>query len=545
MKKHLLALALISGAFVSCTDDSYDLDNISNDFRIGVNEYLPIAHSSVKLKDMLDEFKSDYIEEDKDNNLFFVFDTTTIVDIKPFEITIEPTSYDFESEVTIIDGVIPSQSSYSFEIPINLGFDNEDGEGRIDSINVKECKLGFYIDGDNINTGDLSLRIETSYFQFKTSTTTDPGYNSIVIKDNWIKFDENGDLFVTCTVTAEKDIPVSGTNFKLSVVTDKAQLTYNSIWGSLKSNVAQNDYTDFYINLYDDNLDFDLEVKDPKLTISAKTNCGMPLACTVKEFVGKHKSKKSTAQDSVKAKFRSGQDTLDIKDVDYAKTPGEIVPAFREEFDNVNGSLGEIFSYLPDSVKVKSSFRVNSNVDDDQSYFLLESTYLEVNINARIPLHIGQKSYLTINDTIDGIDIEKEIEDYKKSDFGVEKAEVILQLENKLPLEAIVDIKFCDVDTVAGVPHFYEFKSIHQSVKVNSASVIDKRSGSSIPTKKTIKVDDTMLEDIKHIKAICFKYTIKVPTGVDENGILLTSDCGLSASAYAHVKANITNSEDK
>ena len=53
MKNQLLALALMTAGFVSCTDDSYDLENISNDFRIGLNEYLPIASSEVKLKDIL------------------------------------------------------------------------------------------------------------------------------------------------------------------------------------------------------------------------------------------------------------------------------------------------------------------------------------------------------------------------------------------------------------------------------------------------------------------------------------------------------------
>ena len=79
MKNQLLALALMTAGFVSCTDDSYDLDNISNDFRIGLNEYLPIASSEVKLKDILSEFKTDYISEDEEGVLTFKFDTVNRV----------------------------------------------------------------------------------------------------------------------------------------------------------------------------------------------------------------------------------------------------------------------------------------------------------------------------------------------------------------------------------------------------------------------------------------------------------------------------------
>ena len=71
MKNQLLALALMTAGFVSCTDDSYDLENISNDFRIGLNEYLPIASSEVKLKYILSEFKTDYISEDEEGVLTF------------------------------------------------------------------------------------------------------------------------------------------------------------------------------------------------------------------------------------------------------------------------------------------------------------------------------------------------------------------------------------------------------------------------------------------------------------------------------------------
>lgn len=545
MKKHLLALALISGAFVSCTDDSYDLDNISNDFRIGVNEYLPIAHSSVNLKDLLDEFKTEYVDEDEDGKLFFVFDTTTTINIKPFEINIDEGTFDIASDIEIEESSIPNTFTNTFEFPIELGIDEEDGSGKIEKIHIKEGRFEFKIETNNFDADALVLSIdEIPGIKGTTrSTESKDGGLLYVVDDCWIEFPEDGKLNARCRVsvsdTYNGPVPVTGGNLNVSIVCKKTSITYYSIYGSLKSLDAQNDYTNFNIDLFEENLDFDLKVLDPKLTISAKTNAGMPIDCTFRGFVGKHSSKKDSKKDSVVATFKNNADTFNIA-MGYAKKEGDVVPAFHEEFDKVHGSLDKIFSYLPDSVTVRSAFKVNA---DSGSYFLLDSTFLDVNINARIPLHVGSGSYLTINDTIDGVDILKEIEDYQDSDFGVEKAEVILEIENKLPLEAIVDVKFCNVDSVTNKTKV--FTSIGQSVKVNSASVVDSRSGKSIPSKKTISVDDTMLDDIKQINTICFQYKIKVPTGVDENGVLLTSDCGLSAKAYAHVKANITNSKEK
>ena len=123
MKNQLLALALMTAGFVSCTDDSYDLDNISNDFRIGLNEYLPIASSEVKLKDILSEFKTEYISENPEGILTFEFDTVNRVNVKPIEIAFKESSYEFDlvakNLVTISNNVIPADPKFVVEFPIN------------------------------------------------------------------------------------------------------------------------------------------------------------------------------------------------------------------------------------------------------------------------------------------------------------------------------------------------------------------------------------------------------------------------------------------
>lgn len=548
MKKQLLALALMTAGFVGCTDDSYDLDNISNDFRIGLNEYLPIASSEVKLKDILSEFKTDYISEDEEGVLTFKFDTVNRVQVKPIEVAFKESSFEYDllsaESITLKDNVIPAGSFRAIQVtfPVKLSVDDASGKGRINEIHVKDGSFVFRIDGANIDNIYIS-GIE--------------GFSDPKFIDNTIKYDLSGKIFtfpeegfmLTCIVDVldkTKDVKISGGDSKIKIVMEESKLTYHKIVGSFKSNVEQIESTDFYINLYDDNLDFDLNVIDPKLTITGMTNSGIPLACSVKSLVGKHKTKKASKKDSVVAVFRDGRQSFDFNFLN-STVEGKEEKAFEEVFDKDNGSLDKIFNFMPDSVSVKCGIRINADPESAVPYFLLDSTYVDLNIHAEVPLKIGNASYIIIKDTVDGIDIVEDVTDYQNGDFKLDDAEIFIEFENALPLEGEVIARFCKADTAANgdvVLTHLENTKLDQTVKIPAAK-IDVNGGyitKATPSKKKINVSDDMVEDIKKINAVDFTYKIKVPKGA-VNGIVLTNDCGMSAKVYSHLKANISNKE--
>lgn len=558
MKNQLLALALMTAGFVSCTDDSYDLDNISNDFRIGLNEYLPIASSEVKLKDILSEFKTDYISENPEGILTFEFDTVNRVNVKPIEIAFKESSYEFDlvakNLVTISNNAIPANPSFLVEVPINLSVDDENGAGRIDEIHIKDGFLKFHIESNAFDAEALYIKNVNIPHDENNLFNEETGTIKINLSNQILRFPEEG-YVVTCEIAtrskyAGKDIPLTSKDVKIKVVMEESKLTYHKIVGSFKSNVEQIESTDFYINLYDDNLDFDLNVIDPKLTITGMTNSGIPLACSVKRLVGKRKTKNSSKKDSVEAVFFKGL-SYESKSYDFefepAKNENEEVEAFKEIFDKKQGSLDEIFNLLPDSVSVRCGIKIVGNDNDPKSqFFLLDSTYVDLNIHAEVPLQIGNGSYITIKDTVDGIDIVEDVTDYQDGNFKFDDVEIFLEFENELPLEGTVTAKFCRADSVNGkvVLTHIENKKLDQTVKIPAAQ-IDANSGhkiSATPSKKKIVVSDDMIEDIKKINAVDFTYKIKVPKGT-VNGVVLTKDCGMSAKVYTHLKANISNKE--
>ena len=558
MKNQLLALALMTAGFVSCTDDSYDLDNISNDFRIGLNEYLPIASSEVKLKDILSEFKTEYISENPEGILTFEFDTVNRVNVKPIEIAFKESSYEFDlvakELVTISNNVIPADPKFLVEVPINLSVDDENGAGRIDEIHIKDGFLKFHIESNAFDAEALYIKNVNIPHDENNLFNEETGTIKVNLSNQILRFPEEG-YVVTCEIAtrskyAGKDIPLTSKDVKIKVVMEESKLTYHKIKGSFKSNVEQIESTDFYINLYDDNLDFDLNVIDPKLTITGVTNSGIPLACSVKRLVGKRKTKNSSKKDSVEAVFFKGL-SYESKSYDFefnpAKNENEEVEAFKETFDKSQGSLDEIFNLLPDSVSVRCGIKIVGNDDDPKtSFFLLDSTYVDLNIHAEVPLQIGDGSYITIKDTVDGIDIVEDVTDYQDGNFKFDDVEIFIEFENELPLEGTVTAKFCRADSVNGkvVLTHIENKKLDQTVKIPAAQ-IDANSGhiiSATPSKKKIVVSDDMIEDIKKINAVDFTYKIKVPKGT-VNGVVLTNNCGMSAKVYTHLKANISNKE--
>jgi len=548
MKNQLLALALMAAGFASCTDDSYDLDNISNDFRIGLNEYLPIASSEVKLKDILSEFKTDYISEDSDGVLTFKFDTVNRVQVKPIEVAFKNNVFEYDlsssGTLTLENSAIPGNNfrALSISFPVNMSIDDASGKGKIKEIHVKDGYFRFHIESENVDVSNLYIR------EINVGKLLDihDGTTIYSLSNEIFEFPEDG-LMLTCVVDVldkSKNIQIKGNDAKIKIVMEESKLTYHKIKGSFKSNVEQIEYTDFYINLFDDNLDFKLNVLDPKLTITGMTNSGIPLACSVKSLVGKHKTKKASKKDSVVAIFRDGRQSFDFKFLNSTVEKQE-VKAFEEPFDKVNGQLDKIFNYLPDSVSVRCGIKIDADPESGVSYFLLDSTYVDLNIQAEVPLQVGDGSFITIKDTVDGIDIVEDVTDYQKGNFKFDDVEVFIEFENALPLEGTVTAKFCRADTINGkvILTHLENTKLDQTVKIPAAQIgADGFITKATPSKKKIIVSDDMVEDIKKINAVDFTYKIKVPKGA-VNGIVLTNNCGMSAKVYSHLKANISNKE--
>ena len=538
----------MTAGFASCTDDSYDLDNISNDFRIGLNEYLPIASSEVKLKDILSEFKTDYISEDPDGVLTFKFDTINRVQVKPIEVAFKNNVFEYDlsssGTLTLENNVIPGNNfrALSISFPVNMSIDDASGKGKITEIHVKDGYFRFHIESENVDVSNLYIR------EVNVGKLLDihDGTTIYSLSNEIFDFSKDG-LMLTCVVDVldkSKNIQIKGNDAKIKIVMEESKLTYHKIKGSFKSNVEQIEYTDFYINLFDDNLISGLKVVDPKLTITGMTNSGIPLACSVKSLVGKHKTKKASKKDSVVAVFRDGRQSFDFKFLNSTVEKQE-VKAFEEPFDKVNGQLDKIFNYLPDSVSVRCGIKIDADPESGISYFLLDSTYVDLNIQAEVPLQIGNGSFITIKDTVDGIDIVEDVTDYQEGNFKFDDVEIFIEFENALPLEGTVIAKFCRADTINGevVLTHLENTKLDQTVKIPAAKIgTDGWITKATPSKKKIVVSDDMVEDIKKINAVDFTYKINVPKGAVD-GVVLTKDCGMSAKVYSHLKANISNKE--
>lgn len=551
MKKQLLALALIPAAFVGCTDDSYDLDNISNDFRIGLNEYLPIASSEVKLKDILAEFKTEFISEDADGTITFVFDDTTRINIKPFDIVFKSAEFEqnFNDVYDVIEGTIPAQTSAYPTVSVEMNVDSEDGNGKIEEILVKEGTIKFHFEGTGISNEDIQIQeLKVAGVDIESTIARD-GVCEADLAGKELKF-PGGTLDIVCIIQALRDIHVTNQNANFKIVLDETRLSYKKIKGAFSSKVEQVEKTEFFLNLFDDNLDpktTKLEILEPTIAIAGSTNCGVPLKCSVKNLVVKHTKDASGKVDSLKAKFMNTTSFPSDSYMFDVKYDGDL-QIFSGTFNKNNGKLDSLFSFLPDSVSITTGVRIDGPVENGVSYYLYDSTYVDLSVAASVPLRVGSSSCVTIKDTIDGIDIVEDITDYQNGDFKLDQAEIFIEFENGLPLEAEVKAYFCHADTAANgdvVLTRINNKKLDQRIKIPAATVNELGDVvKSTPSKSKITLSDDMIEDIKKINAVDFTYKINTPSG-NVNGVFLKNTNGLAAKVYAHLKANISKTEEK
>lgn len=555
MKNQLLALALIPAAFVSCVDDSYDLDNISSDYRIGLNEYLPIASSEVKMMDVLSEFKSDYITTDSEGLLTFVFDTVNRIQINPIDLIVNPETFTFDlnevasEKINPVTKVIPARSKFYVPVKVKLEIDDENGKGRVDMIEVKEGNVIFDIEG--INTDYITVQqLEIPGDSLKYLLSKDGKVNQ-KLDGKTLQFNDN-ELEVKCLMEAVKDFQLTSSNNTFTIKMKESHVTYSKIYGAFTSTTEQVENTSFCTNLYDNNIgDYNLEVKNPTMTITGVSNTGIPMEFTINNLVAKHKPSNSSKNDSVIASFSGGDENsashsysfnVESANSEYDST------VFRIPLSKTFGSLDKLFNFMPDSVSFSTAFRFNSVQDNqpvgiDHSYFLLDDTYLNLNVHTEVPFWIGDNSFISIVDTIGDIDLVEDITDYQDGSVNLDEAEVFIEFSNALPLEATVYADFCIADTMAnGDVRLTKLENtkLNQVVKLPAAEVFNTNVINPKSSITKIKVTDDMIDDLKKINAINFRYRVNVPKG-NVDGVCLKENSSLSAKVYAHLKANISN----
>lgn len=567
LKKVILFSGLLFGAS-SCIDDSYDLDNISTDAHLDYEVYLPLAHSSVTMTDLLGKIKEDIseIEEREDGLIYFVYDTITSFELDPIKLEVKDYTYTTTLDLALPSfdsNVIPSGMTepgikagevlkFPFEVPLEI--DDHSGTGRIDKVDVKKATFKFSLGPSTINDLGRKVRLELEIpsgvveggLESKSSWNPSTGVLSLVLDESKLNLN-SAKLNLVCKIIATENIPVRelGENVDISILSEKAKIEYHTIYGAFKSAEAQMNRADLGIDIFHEkSVKYNLIVMDPSFSMDVYTNCGIPLKAEISSLLYKN-----VEGEEFLSTFRNNE-TFYSYEFNYSNKEHSKVKAFSDEFDRNHGSLDKVFNSHPDSILMDCKFTLNGDPEDGKTFFLHDTTFVETHLNAEIPFWVGNDSYIIAEDTIDGIDILSELEDYQEEDYSIDVAEVFLEFDNRLPLDAYVIAKFFQVDTVNvdGKETLRKTPideiNLDQNIKLEPA-VVDQTTGKvlySTHTKKNIKLVGAQVDDLKKLGEVVLYYKVSVPSG--SNGVKITGDCALSAKAYAHAKASITIKND-
>lgn len=563
LKKVFLFTGLLFGAS-SCVDDSYDLDNMSNDVYLDYETYMPLAHSTVTLSDFLKKVDVEEVEEREDGMIYFVYDTTASFLLDPIKLNLK--QYKYTTTVgSALPGfdpnIIPSGMSapgikagevMNFPIDVQIEIDENTGTGRIDKVLVKEATFKFQLISKGIPDLNRKIRIEievpenvvTGGLDEKMSWDPETGEASYTLDEATLTM--NSDVLpVNFKLVVLEDIELSSEEIELSLIAKKTKIKYYTLYGAFTHASAQHEKSELLIDIFHNkNMEYNLTVKDPRVRMDVFSNCGIPLRAEITSLMSKN-----TDGGVYSSVFRDGETTYKY-DFDYAREENTVEKAFSEVFDKDNGSIDKLFNNHPDSLFINCSYVIDGPLDSGETYFLQDTTRIQTRVTAEVPFWLGNDSYIISEDTIKGIDIVDELGDYQKEDYAIEVAEIFIDFENRLPLDAYVSAQFVQVDTVVvNGEDILERKvidsvNLDQSVKLEPAVIdpVTSRVLSSSLSKKSIKVIGAQVEDMKKIDEIIIRYKVSLPAG--ENGVKISGDCSLSAKAYAHVKANITVKND-
>lgn len=555
MKKlYLFFTLLVAVVFVACVDDSYDLDNFSDDVFVPIEQVFPVGSSEVSVKDLLSELDLEGLDEDADGLIYFQYDTVSTFDLNSFVFDLEGDTSLLEfggdfSGVEWSDVVVDQEFPMVARLPIR--FADESGEGRIDSAELTSALLEFELITNIPGLLDIldmevvlpaNLHAQSSSFRWDKERSV----GRLALDAVWLDLMDSDTLLFDCLFRLDGTLPLSriGEDSYVGIVSSSVDLKYKRLYGLFKAHTTQIDTSVMAIDFYEeDGVDYSLSLVDPSLEIKAWTNSGVPINVGIERLIARNCL---GAWESARYADGASKYTLMMRP---AVEEGEEVLGLHEVFNAKNGNIDRLINSSPDTVEVSTSFFVDGKESrSGGSYFLLDSTYVRVGITTMVPIWMNAGSFITLSDTIKDLDFYQDIVDYENENFEVEEATLFLEVENGLPLAVQVDFFFLAEDTLR-LPSGdslitlseIENEKFRQNVKLDASLLDVDRHIALKPTKNMVKIqaDNTMLDDMKRIRHIVVRYKVQVPLASSSTKVY--SHNIIKAKAYVHAKGNYSS----
>lgn len=546
----------------SCVEDGYDLENLSTEVQVKTSFAGPIGKTSVSVGDLLEELDVEGLEEEASGLLVFRYDTVTHFGVEPFEIEGEKKFKVFSLKELLKDKIeeqypdgipddiefkgIPVKLKKGDELPMSVMFkhviEENSGVVRLDSIWLKETKSSLYVSSDAQELLSNSS-MEVSALGEKLTVNNlgnvlDLDFSGKIVDMTGI----SSGIPIDCKIILQNDVEVllKDNSYISAMLNPSKSIKYKQVWGVFETQEPQRESNLVEIDLYSEaDKDFKLNFVDPKVSLSVKTNVGVPVNFRIDTL----RAVSSVNNTSAVAKFANGMPYYDMKVEPQA---GKDTFSSFALFNAENGSIDELLNIYPDTMAFNYEFMLGGTPADGGNYYFTDDAFVEVNVGVEVPAWFKNGSYVSVVDTVTDIDTEEFFEDY---DVSLDKIVLTLDIVNNLPFEAEIKLDFLEeVMPISGsdvaIIKKIDNEGLNKTIKVSSA-IVDNISNNVVkPAEEQIEVvfDGSMLDDIKKIRHMRTAYRIAV-NSKQADAVKVTAKDLLSLSAEFYVKAGITIEE--
>lgn len=567
MKKVFIGLtSVLLFSQTGCEIEDYNLSDIStDDLVLTTSISSPIGQSSISIEDLLKKQNIEGLGYDENGLVVFAYDTlqhfaVESIQTKGFNSIRNLNGY-YLFEKQIDKKGVSKEEFENLSTPLNLSLPKgekipvkgkiaikdifDDEKYRIDSIIFKQAPVVV-----NLKT-DIKGLLENSTANFGINANdNETGFKpkadhpfTINLNNTTIKLGKTDSIEIDgyLTLTSALTIPISPKN-KLAILLTAADNSwhFDKAWGIFNGIDTQFGFERIPIDLYEKNdeegVKFNLIAENPNITLNAKTNIGIPFA------LGIGRLEATNGKKTISAEFEDGGNTY-IKELDYAKTPGDNITALDVTFDKKNGNIDKLVNMLPNEVAIDYVFSpLETDLNSEQNHFITSDAYIDMLCRVELPAYLRKGSYILVSDTLKDI----EIGDDLGEKYSFERLKLTAIAKNSLPFNAKVQFYFLQENEETGAISIIPDININKDItvaagKVNSKNDMVMASTTSIQLLEFKEKDIPSLKKAKHL-------LIMYEVAVNEfNKVKVTRDNKLNVvlKGFAKGSVNIGNLEDK
>lgn len=557
--KLLLSSLIVALGLTSCVDNQYTVsEGLDSKFGINGSLALPIAYTTVKLIDGLEEIAGDIKVITEGEECYLQVETAQVLTGDFLQKIENAPTQEFNLPVPF------TVAGHSLEVEHNLEFVftdiNTEGAGQsLDSL--------LYPEGQSLNlafSSDISFEQGsklTLFFNHGQVDLADDLYpGDSVVFDNIsgelsdFKVDMRGamvrfpnrsnqlDIRVRAElIFAETSLQPSSLNCYVNFSMVEPKITFGTVYEDI--DIFTQDFT---VNLpYSEQAQYNFPFSHPEMLVQFDNSIGVKAEYTID-----YMRVTDGSGGYVYADFGGSQSTSlpianpDIADLQSLTHPeilalpaADISDTSSVTFSRDFGSLDKLFTANPRSLEYRLSVVAPGSTEGNGVFYMSDSE-MDVNVVSKLPLRFaGDKEggeeknfYVTVLDTID-LDMSSLSEFFTSGENGEFK--LILSHQNHLPVDARFSLAFLDENRNPIIPSASGATFTIKAAPVNEAGEVIADSPASVNTVTIKGADcDVLLEQCKHIE---FVYTA---LSEDFNNVYLHTNDWL----YLHIGAGATGS---